>query len=58
MNASFWVMLAGMLYCGIASWREFRRGSRWFALAGAAVTLAMLMVPIETHAVKIDLPMR
>ncbi len=61
MNASHWAMMAATLYCGVASWREFRRGSRWFALAGAAITLAMLMVPmvgIETHAVKIDLPMR
>lgn len=58
MTASFWVTVAATLYCGIASWREFRRGSRWFALAGALVTLALLTVPVETHAVKIDLPAR
>lgn len=58
MTASFRVMAAAALYCGVASWREFRRGSRWFALAGALVTLALLTMPVETHAVKIDLPAR
>lgn len=32
--------------------------SVWVMLAGALVTPALLTVPVETHAVKIDLPAR
>ncbi|CUS44480.1 hypothetical protein MGWOODY_Smn2568 [hydrothermal vent metagenome] len=53
----YWT-LAVAVYCVLQAVRDFRRGDRAMAAAGAAfaicATLLMLM-PIKTHAVKVDL---
>jgi hypothetical protein len=55
--------LAAGLYAAAQTVRDVRRGHSGWAVAGGAATialfggaLAVLLQPVQTHAVKIDLP--
>lgn len=44
------------IYCAVQAVRDFRRGAYAMAAAGAACALLLLLMPIESQAVKFDLP--
>lgn len=44
------------IYCAVQAVREYRRGAYLMAAAGAACALLLLLLPIQSHAVKVDLP--
>jgi hypothetical protein len=50
------ILLCTALYCGAQAYRDARRGDRTRALMGAACCLGLLLIPIPTHVLKIDLP--
>jgi hypothetical protein len=50
------VLPAAALFCGIETYREFQRKKYVLAAVGAACTLLLLLTPVQTHAVKFDLP--
>jgi len=49
-------LLLVAIYCVVQAVRDFRRGAYVMAAAGAACALLLLLLPIESRAVKIDLP--
>jgi len=49
-------LLAIAIYCIWQAIRDYRRGNYAMAVAGAICAALSLLVPIQTHAVKIDLP--
>ncbi|WP_176495317.1 hypothetical protein [Sphingomonas sp. HMP6] len=55
------VLLMAWVYCVVQTIRDFRRRSYLMATVGVLFVVAIAVfvtIPIETHAVKIDLPMR
>ena len=50
-------LLAILAYCVIQIVRDLRRRNYGMAALGLACTAALAFAPIQTHAVKIDLPM-
>lgn len=57
------IALAGALYAATQAVRDFQRRNRIWGMVGSAVSVALLWIagtilltPVETHAVKIDLP--
>ena len=50
------VLLLVSIYCVAQAVRDYRRGAYVMAAAGAACALALLLLPIESRAVKLDLP--
>jgi predicted PurR-regulated permease PerM len=50
------LMAATALYCVVQALRDFRRKNYVWGAIGVALTLAILAIPVPTHAVKIDLP--
>jgi hypothetical protein len=55
---SAWAIGLGLvsIYCMVQCVRDFRRRAYAMAAAGAACALLLLLIPIETQAVKFDLP--
>lgn len=51
-----WMPLVVAVYCAVQTVRDFRKGSYAMAAAGAACVLLLLLVPIESQAIKLDLP--
>lgn len=58
------IALAAALYAVVQAVRDFQRKDLLFGIVGAVVSVALLWVagtilltPVETHAVKIDLPL-
>ena len=51
-----WALLLVAIYCGVQAVRDFRRGSYAMAVAGAACALLLLLIPIQSHAIKLDIP--
>jgi hypothetical protein len=56
MAASMTGLLLVAIYCVVQAVRDYRRGAYVMAAAGAACALLLLLLPIKSHAVKIDLP--
>ena len=55
------VLLMAWVYCVVQTIRDFRRRSYLMAAVGVLFVVAIAVfvtIPIETHAVKIDLPIR
>ncbi len=55
------VLLMAWVYCVVQTIRDFRRRSYFMAAVGILFVVAIAVfvtIPIETHAVKIDLPVR
>ena len=50
-------LLAILIYCVIQIVRDLRRRNYGMAALGLACIAALSLAPIQTHAVKIDLPM-
>lgn len=50
-----WLMLLVAIYCLAQSIRDFRRRSYAMAVAGLTLAGLLLLVPIETQAIKFDL---
>jgi hypothetical protein len=50
------VLPLAALYCLVQAVRDVRRKQHVAAAIGAALAVAILVSPIRTHAVKIDLP--
>ena len=50
------VLLAVCIYCTAQAVRDFRRGNYAMAAAGAACVVLLLLIPIQSHAIKLDLP--
>ena len=50
------VFLAVSIYCIVQAVRDFRRRDYALALAGAVCAALLLLLPIKTQAVKLDLP--
>jgi len=55
--AGIWAfaLLLVAVYCIWQSVRDFRRGERAMGLLGAVCAGLILLMPIKTHAVKVDL---
>ena len=51
-------LLAVAIYCISQAIRDYRRGNYAMAVAGAAGAALVLLMPIQTHAVKVDLPVQ
>ena len=51
-----WALLAVAIYCATQAVRDFRRGNHAMAAAGAACALVLLLIPIQSQAIKLDLP--
>ena len=49
-----WLMLVVAIYCLAQSIRDFRRRSYVMAVAGLVLAALLLLVPIETQAIKFD----
>jgi hypothetical protein len=49
-------MLVVVVYCLSQAVRDFRRGERAMGLLGAVCAGFILFMPIQTHAVKVTLP--
>ncbi len=56
MTASMVGLFLVAVYCVVQTVRDYRRGAYVMAAAGAACALLLVLLPIESHAVKIDLP--
>lgn len=56
--SSFWMvaLAAVTIYCIVQAVRDFRERRYAWAAAAAASALLLLTMPVQTHAVKIDLP--
>ena len=57
------IALAGALYAAVQAVRDFQHKNPFWGTIGGAVSVALfwvtgtiLLTPVETHAVKIDLP--
>jgi hypothetical protein len=50
------VSLAAALFCAVEAVLEFRRKHYVLAALAAALAAALLLTPVPTHAVKLDLP--
>ncbi len=50
------VLLLVSIYCAVQAVRDYRRRAYLMAAAGAVCALALLLLPIESRAVKVDLP--
>jgi hypothetical protein len=44
------------IYCIVQALRDYRRGAYFMAVAGAACAILLLLIPIQGHAIKVDLP--
>lgn len=53
-----WTLLALTLFCVAQVVRDLRRRNYPMAALAALCVLLVLILPMQTHAVKIDLPMR
>jgi hypothetical protein len=53
-----WTFMALLVaaYCLARSVADWRAGRKRWALAGLAAFATILLTPIQTHAVKVDLP--
>ena len=53
-----WVLalLAVAIYCAAQAVRDLRKGNYAMAAAGAACVAMLLLIPIQSHAIKLDLP--
>ncbi len=58
-NSWFWMAAstAVLVYCVAQAIRDFRAKHYAWAAAAAAAAALLLTMPVQTHAVKIDLPM-
>jgi hypothetical protein len=58
MIGGVWVLalLAVAIYCAAQAIRDFRKGNYAMAAAGAACVALLLLVPLQSHAIKLDLP--
>ena len=59
MDVPTWMPIGLLLvaaYCAVQAIRDFRRRNYVLAVAGLACLLLLLLTPIQTHAVKFDLP--
>jgi hypothetical protein len=58
MDTMIWMLLMLLVaaYCIVQIVRDYRRGDHVMAVAGLACVLLLLLTPIKTHAVKLDLP--
>lgn len=56
--AAMVVLPMAALYCAIRAAFDFRHKRYLLGAVGVALTLGLLMVPIATHAVRVDLPQR
>lgn len=53
----FWLLLLVAVYCAIQIVRDFRRRAYWMAAFGLICLALLLLTPMQTHAVKLNLPM-
>ena len=53
-----WVLPLVAFYCLAQAVRDFRRRQYVAAAIGAGLAVAIMFIPIQTHAVKVDLPQR
>ena len=51
-------ILAVVIYCAVQAVRDYRRGNHAMAAAGAACVLMLLLIPIQSQAIKLDLPIQ
>ena len=58
-NSWFWLAasVALLAYCVAQAIRDFRAKHYGWAAAAAIAAILLLMMPMQTHAVKVDLPM-
>ena len=58
MDTMTWMLLMILVavYCVVQIVRDYRRRDYVMAVAGLACVLLLLLTPIHTHAVKLDLP--
>ena len=50
------VLLIVGIYCAAQAVRDFRKGNYALAAAGAVCVALLLLTPIQSHAIKLDLP--
>jgi cell division protein FtsW (lipid II flippase) len=51
-----WTLLALGLFCSVQAVRDLRRRNYPMAALAALCVLLILLVPVQTHAVKVDFP--
>ena len=54
-----WLMIVVTIFCGVRTYRDFASGNVTWGTISLVVTIGALiaiLVPIPTHAIKIDLP--
>jgi hypothetical protein len=58
MTSLYWMigLFLVAIYCVAQSVRDFRRGDYAWAAAAGICAAILLLTPIQTHAVKLDLP--
>lgn len=54
----FWTLLALIAFCSVQAVRDLRRRNYPMAGLAALCVLLILLAPLQTHAVKVDLPPR
>jgi cell division protein FtsW (lipid II flippase) len=52
-----WLLLVVAGYCVLQIVRDFRRRAYWMAAFGLLCLVLLLLVPIPSRAVKLDLPL-
>jgi hypothetical protein len=45
-----------VMYCVVQAVRDYRRGAYLMAAAGVACALLLLLIPIESQVIKVDIP--
>jgi hypothetical protein len=50
------LLFAAAVFCGVRAVLDFRQRRYWWAFAGLASSVVILASPIQTQAIKIDLP--
>lgn len=51
------ILMLAILYCAMQVFRDFRQRSYAMAALGLACIIALALIPIPTHAVKVVLPL-
>ena len=53
---TFYALWAVAIYCLAQAYRDFRRKDYGWGIIGVAAAVVILLLPISSHAVRIDLP--
>lgn len=59
LQSQVWLLIAITIFCAIRTYRDFAAGDTFWGIVSLLATLGALVIilmPIPTHAVKIDIP--